>query len=172
VRKSLLPADPLTPAEHMRQGTVYEGQGELSEAWREYGAALREDRAFLPAVIALGNLAFARADLIEAEIYYRKALKLDSEQPSANNNLAVVYLTRGSRLETAQKLAETALKKAGALRPYVLDTLANVYMREGRYKDAKAALDQAEVASGVENPALKRHLLESRRHLDSYTALR
>lgn len=163
--------DPLTPDEHMRLGASYEDQGLRSSAAKEYGAALREQKDFVPALIALGNLAFQDGSLVEAEIYYRKVLAKEPDQPSANNNLAVVYLTRGSRLDTAQQLAERALKAAGPLRPYVLDTLAHVYMKEGKAGLARAALDQADAAAPAGNIFLRQRLYQTRRQLEAIAAV-
>jgi len=162
--------DPLTADEHMKLGSSYEDKGLRSAAAKEYGAALRKQKNYVPAYIALGNLSFEEGNLVEAEIYYRKALDKEPDHPSANNNLAVVYLTRGSRLDTAEQLAQRALKSAGALSPYVLDTLAHIYMREGRYQQAKAALDAADAQAPTDNVFLKQRLFQTRRNLETYTA--
>jgi tetratricopeptide (TPR) repeat protein len=163
------PPDPLSADEHMRLGASYEQQGLRSSASREYGAALRKQKDFLPALMALGNVAFQNGDLIEAEIYYRKVLRRVPGHAGANNNLAMVLLVRGARLEAAENHAKTALKNAGPFRPYVLDTLANVYMRQGRFPDAKVVLDEAEASCGPSNALLREHLGQSRRQLMSYS---
>src|SRR5579885_3007376 len=82
--------DPLTADEHMRLGASYEDQGLREQATKEYAAALREQKDCLPAMMALGNAAFEGGDLIEAEIYYRKVLKLVPDHAGAPNNLAMV----------------------------------------------------------------------------------
>jgi tetratricopeptide (TPR) repeat protein len=161
--------DPLSADEHMRLGASYEDQGERVSAGREYASALRRQSDHLPALMALGNLAFQGGDLIEAEIYYRKVLHLVPDHAGGNNNLAMVFLVRNSRLEVAESHAKTALKQAGPFRPYVLDTLANVYMRQGRYIDARAALDEAEQACRREDMLLRQHLSQSRRQLEVYS---
>lgn len=162
--------DPLSADEHMKLGSSYEDKGLRSAAAKEYGAALRKQKSYVPAFIALGNLSFEEGNLVEAEIYYRKALDKEPDHPSANNNLAVVYLTRGSRLDTAEQLAQRALKGAGALAPYVLDTLAHIYMREGRFQQAKAALDSADAQAPSDNVFLKQRLMQTRRNLEAYSA--
>lgn len=161
--------DPLSADEHMRLGSSYEDQNRREAAAKEYAAALRKQKDYLPALMALGNVAFQDGDLIEAEIYYRKVIKLVPEHAGANNNLAMVFLVRGSRLDTAEELAKTALKNSGPFRPYVLDTLANVYMREGRYADAKQVLDEADAACSPGNRLLRDHLSQSRRQLDAFS---
>lgn len=161
--------DPLSADEHMRLGASYEDQSLRSAASKEYAAALRKNKDYLPALMALGNVAFQNGDLIEAEIFYRKVLRLVPDHAGANNNLAMVFLVRNSRLETAEKLVKTALRSAGPFRPYVLDTLANVYMRQGRFPDAKAVLDEAEKSCAPSNTLLREHLAQSRRQLETQT---
>jgi tetratricopeptide (TPR) repeat protein len=158
--------DPLTAEEHMRLGASYDEQELHSAAAREYSAALRKRKDYLPALMALGNAAFQASNLIEAELFYRKVLRLVPDHTGANNNMAMVLLVRGARFEAAEEHAKTALKNAGPFRPYVLDTLANVYIRLGRLPEAKAALDEAERACGKSNPLLREHLAQSRRQLD------
>lgn len=162
-------ADPLSADEHMRLGSSYEDQALSAAAAKEYAAALRREKNYLPALMALGNVAFQNGDMIEAEIYYRKVLKLVPGHAGANNNLAMVLLVRGSRLETAETLVKTALKQAGPFRPYVLDTLANVYMKQGRYSEARAALDEAESVCAPADALLRDHLVQSRRQLSIYS---
>jgi Flp pilus assembly protein TadD len=161
--------DPLGVDEHMRLGMSYEDQDLRSAASKEYAAALRQRRDYLPALMALGNLAFQGGDLIEAEIFYRKVIRLVPSHAGANNNLAMVFLVRGSRLDRAEKLAKTALEAAGPFRPYVLDTLANVYMRQGRFTEAQSTLDEADKACAPTNKLLREHLAQSRRQLESRT---
>lgn len=169
VRGASAEHDPLSADEHMRLGASYDDQGLRSSAAKEFGAALRKKKDFVPALMALGNAAFQDGDLIEAEIYYRRVLKSIPDHAGANNNLAMVFLVRGSRLDTAETLAKAALKQAGPFRPYVLDTLANVYTRLGRYPQAKAALDEAEALCGSGNALLREHLERSRRQLTTYS---
>lgn len=159
--------DALTVDQHMRLGASYEEQGLRTEAKREYEAALRSDKEFVPAYVALGNLAFEDGALVEAEHFYRRVLEREAEHPGANNNLAVVYLTRGADLDAAERHARRALAGAGALRPYVLDTLAHIYMKQNRYLDAKAALDDADVAAPSQNGFLRQRLAQSRRRLET-----
>ncbi len=136
--------NPLTAEEHMALGTTYEAQGAQDLAAREYRAAMTDRADYAPALVALGNLAFDSGALDEAEEYYRRALASHPDHPGANNNLAMVYLKRGDRLDEAERLALKASAQSGSVRPYALDTLAHVYTRTGRYQEAHAALAEAE----------------------------
>ena len=157
--------DPLTPAEHVTLGVTYEAQGRTELAAREYRAALEQEQGFVPAFVGLGNLAFAGGALEEAEAYYRQALAVAPEDPGANNNLAMLYLARGTGLDEAERLARQALAQSGPLQPYVLDTMAHIYMRQGRYQDAEAVLEEAESAAPLGNTVLHERLIQSRSEL-------
>jgi len=157
--------DPLTPQEHVTLGESYQAQNNTELAVREFQAALRQQSDYGPALIALGNLSFEAGALQEAEDYYRRALDAVPRQPAASNNLAMVYLTRGDRLDEAERLAKDALAQGDALRPYVLDTLAKIYMRQERYQEARTALEEAVTAAPSENKLLHERLAQSQREL-------
>ena len=154
--------DALAPEEHIRLGTSYEAQGLRAEALAQYQAAVRRDPACAEGWLALGNIAFTDGRLNEAETSFRKALKASPHHPGASNNLAMVALARGSGLPEAEALAQDALRQGGPLRPYILDTLANIYLRERRYADAAAAIDQAEAAAPPDSLPVRAQLLSTR----------
>ena len=164
--------DPLTPQEHVALGESYQAQGSRELAVREFQAALRQQRDYAPALIALGNLSFEAGTLPAAEDYYRRALDVAPNHPTANNNLAMVYLSRGDRLEEAERLAKGAQAQEGALRPYVLDTLAQIYVRQGRYQEAQTTLEEAERVAPRENTHLHERLAQSRRELAAAALIR
>ena len=163
-----VPRDPLTAEEHVALGTAYEAQGLKDLAVREFQTALEQRKDYPPALISLGNLFFDAGALAEAETYYRRVLEADSSQPSANNNLAMVYLQRGERLGEAERLARTALEQGGPLKPYVLDTLANIYLRQGRPRKAEEALDEAEALAPPNNTTLRARLTKTRQELTQH----
>ena len=136
--------DPLTSEEHVRLGLAYEVEGRAELAAREYDGALRKNHGYMPALIGLGNLAFDRGAMEEAEAYYRQALITAPEDPGVNSNLAMVYLTQQEELDEAERLTNLALAQGGPLRLYVLDTMAHIYVRHGRYREAQTALNNAE----------------------------
>jgi Flp pilus assembly protein TadD len=128
------------------------------QAAGQYQAAVRREPTCAEGWLALGNIVFTDGRLKEAEKYFRRALKASPHDPGASNNLAMVILARSGSLPKAEALARDALRQAGALRPYVLDTLANVYLLEGRYVEAAAIVDQAEAAA-LNTPAVRDQLL-------------
>jgi pentatricopeptide repeat protein len=138
----VVPHDPLTAEEHVTLGEAYRLKGLREAAEREFHAALNRHREHVPALVGLGNLSFDSGDSQSAEEYYRRALVQDPNHPHANNNLAMVYLSRGERLPEAEQLARKALQGPPGLRPYVFDTLITLYIRQGRLEEARTALSE------------------------------
>ncbi len=163
--------DALGPEEHLRLGVSYEEQGLRNEALGQYRLAVKRDPKLAEGWLALGNMEFNDGRLKEAGTDFRMALKAAPHHPGASNNLAMVALAGNGSLTEAEALAQDALLTAGALRPYVLDTLANVYLRERRYAEAAAAVDQAEAETPPGNSPVLAQLLETRKSIDAGKAL-
>jgi tetratricopeptide (TPR) repeat protein len=126
----------------------------LSEpAELQYKEALRVDKSFEPALIALGNLAFDRKDYRLAGRYYKKVLKRNPGHGGANNNMAMLLLAEGKKLDKAADFAKKA--ESSNFKPYALDTLARIYMKEGRPDLAKTALDDAQAAAAGDEGLLQ-----------------
>jgi tetratricopeptide (TPR) repeat protein len=158
-------SDPLTAEEHVRLGASYEAQGLKENAIQQYQAALHLQKNNIPALVAWGNLAFEKGDWKNAEACYRHILRLDPTHVGANNNLAMVYLATGKHLDKAEQWAQVALKQGGPLKPYVLDTLATIYIQEGRYSEAQRVLDDAVAAVPGDNKRLRDQLAKTREKL-------
>jgi len=156
-------SDALTAEEHVKLGTIYDEQRLPGRAEDEFRAALRQRPRMTAAFVGLGNLAFQRGAVEEALAHYAQALQTEPGDARANNNLAMVYLTRGERLEEAERLIQTALAREGPIKPYALDTLAALYRRQGRYTEALDALEEAARIAPAGHEALHEHLAESRR---------
>lgn len=155
-------SDALSAREHFRLGAAYEAQGQRADAALQYQTAVRRDSSLADAWVALGNLAFMDGRLKEAESAFRKALKASPRHQAANNNLAMALLARGGSMSQAEARALEALAQPGPLRPYVLDTLARIYVRQGRRADAEAAIEQAEAAAPQGEPLVRVQLSATR----------
>jgi Tfp pilus assembly protein PilF len=148
--------DPLTPEEHVTLATRYEAQGLTHQAAEEYRAALSKRSNDVPALVGLGNIAYQRGEMKEAERYYRKALNHDPDHPAANNNLASVYLSLGENLEEAERLTRRALAQESPYKAYFWETLASIHFRQRRLAEARADLILADSMA----PAADRELKE------------
>jgi predicted Zn-dependent protease len=80
------------------------------------------------------------------------------------DNGLTVYLTE-NRLSEAEWLARKALEENSPIKPYVLETLVQIYTRQQRYREAKVALEEAEVLAPSTNRVLRDSLAQSRRNL-------
>ena len=154
--------DALDPQEHARLGSSYEAQGQRAEAVAQYEAAVDLDPGFVDGWVALGNVAFTDGQLEKAEGYFRKAVAAGPHHAGACNNLAMTILARGGDLKEAESLATEALGQAGPLRPYILDTLANIQLKRSHYAEALEFVGQAEAAA-PEDAALVRAQLKATR---------
>lgn len=164
--------DALDPQEHVRLGSSYEAQGLRAEAVAQYEAAVRRDPACAEGWVALGNVAFTDGRLEAAESAFRTALKAAPHHPGACNNLAMTIMARGGSLAEAEALARDALGQPGALRPYILDTLANIRFRQRRYAEALDLVDQAEAATPADGALVRAQLKATRDGIQAAAGIR
>lgn len=78
----------------------------------------------------------------EAEADFRKALELEPDQPSVLNYLGYSYVERRENLDEALDM----IRRAVEARPdagYIVDSLAWVYFRLGRYEEAVEPMERA-----------------------------
>jgi tetratricopeptide (TPR) repeat protein len=122
--------DPLDKEEHFRLGVLYEADGKLELAEREYLAAGPMPEAQL----GLGNVYFQMSEYKKAERCYRRAIK-SSNNPSALNNLAFLLLLENRSLDEAAALAERAVEE-GVRRNYTEEQIRNF---KSTYNQAEAA---------------------------------
>lgn len=147
----------LSAEERAQLGLAYDRQGLKKEALEQYRAGARVDASDPHPWMILGNFAFENGDLKEAERAYGRALRASRRHAGAANNLAMVYLARG-KLRRAESLALYALRQEGPLKPYILDTLANIHIKRGRFDRAREALDQAQAAAPADDPSFRERL--------------
>lgn len=164
--------DALDPQEHVRLGGTYEAQGLKKEAVAQYEAAVKRDPKCAEGWIALGNIGFQDGRFEEAEKYYRKAVTAVPRHPGACNNLAMTILARNGDLAEAEALARDALSQPGSLRPYILDTLANIELRQRRYAEALDLIGQAEAATPAEERLVLEQLKATRDSIQAAAGVR
>jgi tetratricopeptide (TPR) repeat protein len=123
MRRFTVLSDPLSPEEHLQLGIVYEKKGEFDNALEEYEAAAKK---YPVAFFYLGNVYFQKKDLDKAEKYYRKAIRKNSRNADAYNNLAWLLYVQGRNLDEAESLALTAIKLNSSKSQIYRDTLEKI----------------------------------------------
>ena len=102
---------------------AYGKDGEFENAIREYKTAARR----LPiAYFYIGNVYFQKNELDQAEKYYKKAIRRETHNADAHNNLAWLYYVKGVNLDKAENLALRAMALDPSKRDVYMDTLEKV----------------------------------------------
>ncbi len=91
--------------------------------------------------------------------YYEKALKADSENPTALNGMGYVLASENKDLTKALSLCKKALEKAPNSAA-CLDSLGFVYYKMGLYSQARKYLEQAKEIDG-KNEVILKHLRDA-----------
>jgi Tfp pilus assembly protein PilF len=160
--------DPLSAEEHIKLGGIYDSQGKTGLAREQYRFAVRQDPKNGRAWSLLGDIAYREKDYPDAENAYGKAGDLDPTNGDLLNNLAWVYVQQDKRLGKAQELVRAALVRTPAHRPFYLDTLGVILLKEGKIPDAIAVLKESSETIPQDQPEF---LAEAYRHLaDAYIA--
>jgi Tfp pilus assembly protein PilF len=135
--------DPLSAEEHLRLGTIYDSQGKTDLAREQYRLAADQDKKNGKAWTLYGDLSLRSGDNPEAKRAYEKALDLDPVNGDLYNNLAWVSVQQGTDLQGARELVQKALELKPANRPYYLDTLGVILLKQGKASEAVAALRES-----------------------------
>ena len=101
--------NPLTSQEHVNLGYIYEKQGKLELAEKEYKKAIKKDKKNWIAYYNLGNIHAKRENWEKAESFYRKAIEIKRD-PDVLNNLAYV-LNKQGKYCFAQKIYKGSHRK-------------------------------------------------------------
>ena len=87
----------------------------------------------------LGNALLKQKLFAEAAAAFRRA----GDNPDALNNLAYTYGEMNANLDEAIALCERAIKLQPSHRANYLDTLAGIFVKQGRLDEAIATYEQA-----------------------------
>jgi len=158
--------DPLDAAGHNDLGVSWLVKGEADLALREFERAADLDPNWSLPLVNAGNVHALTERWKEAEGFYRKALRLDSEYVDAVNNLAVSLAAQG-KMEEARPWAKKAVTLS--FNPRCIDTLAEILIQLGEHSEAYAILEAALDLSTV--PEVHRSLLAKKTYLDMLSTL-
>ena len=148
--RTALERHPLNAVQYVQLGDVYLGHGENRGAVEQYKEAISLEYRYAPAWMGLGNAAFDARDFKEARRSFQHALELIPDDAGLLNNLAMTELELGN-VDRARDLLAQGMPRAGSLRPYLLDTSARVSIHDGHFKEANAALNEAQAAMPLSN---------------------
>lgn len=140
-------------------GDTMRQENRLNEAVDAYNRAIELAEGHQ----SLWTLYYARAIALDlakrwqaAEADLKHALELEPEQPDVLNYLGYSWVDRGIHLQEAEDM----IKRAVAARPnngYIIDSLAWVYFKLGRFDEAVSYLEHA-VLLQPEDPVINEHL--------------
>ena len=114
-------------------------------AWKLEQSADNWQLKDAPMLTKMGDLLYFQDQKTEAELWYRRALEMNTEEPHTLNNLAWLLTEKHNndkkRLRESIELAQKAstLKQAA----FIWDTLAEAYLINGKYEAAADAARQA-----------------------------
>ena len=114
-------------------------------AWKLEQSADNWQLKDAPMLTKMGDLLYFQDQKTEAELWYRRALEMNPEEPHTLNNLAWLLTEKHNndkkRLRESIELAQkaTTLKQAA----FIWDTLAEAYLINGKYEAAADAARQA-----------------------------
>ncbi len=151
--------------EHNDLGVFLECSGNLAAATGHYqmAATLAPEPINSTYAVNLGN-AFRKMNLLpEAAKAFKQALKLNTINADAMNNLADVYCDLNANLEEAVSLCEQAIKIGATHRAYYFDTLGSVYLKQGEREKAIHAFESALATTSERQTNLK---AEIEKHLE------
>jgi tetratricopeptide (TPR) repeat protein len=119
-------------------GRIYLAQNKLDAARGQFEKMIAAQDRPIGALIMVGMIDQMQNRLPEAQRAFERALSLDPRAGVAANNLAWIHAERGTSLDTALQLAQTA-KAAMPDQPEVNDTLGWVYFKKDMLPSAVAA---------------------------------
>ncbi len=140
--KIIILNDPLSVEEHIKLGRIYETQGKNDLAFQQYEEALRKEPDSVPSLLLLGDLSFRTKKYSDAEVAYKKAIKLQPGNGDVYNNLCWVYIEQ-NRIEKAGDLIKTAMAATPEHRAYYLDTQGVILLRMGKISESITTLREA-----------------------------
>jgi tetratricopeptide (TPR) repeat protein len=154
--KRALELQPDSFSASMGLAETYAGQKQSESAIATYEDLEKRSRdtAFIP--LRIGLLEEAAGNWEKAQEAYKRSISLDSNNPTAKNNLAWIYVQHGGNLDLALRLAQEA-KEAAPQDPRIADTLGWIFAKKGAYDMAAENFRQS-LEKNPKSPTYLYHL--------------
>jgi tetratricopeptide (TPR) repeat protein len=149
-------ANPANSEAYGLLGQIYVAQHRTEDAKLQFQQMLKQEPRSVGIHTMMALLCRAENDVDGAIAWYKKALQIDSRAAVAANNLAAIYLSRGTELDNAQRLAEIA-RGAAPNQAEFHDTLGWIYYKKGLTAQSIETLYRA-VQLDPNNPSSRFHL--------------
>ncbi len=141
-KPSVNEVSPMSFDEHLRLGKIYELDGNLRPAFREYQLARRMRKNDSRPYFGIGNIQLRNGEFAKAEKSYKKAIRRYSKVGVYYNNLAWVYINQ-KRYEEAHVMASKGAELDKGRSYIYLDTIGVIEMRQGNFTGAEEKLKEA-----------------------------
>jgi len=145
--RQALELDPTEANSVAMLGVALTQKGELNAAIEQFQQYLEQDPKNEKVLASLAHVHYLNKDYSAAIDELKKSLALKSDLPSAENELAWIYLTADDphfrNLTEGLRLARLAVQHSSPAVPEALDTLAEALLQSGQAKEALETEEQA-----------------------------
>jgi tetratricopeptide (TPR) repeat protein len=135
-----LELNPKLPQAHYSAGKVYLRQGNMEEAEKEFRAELEVNPGDAPSEFRLGHVLLAQHKDDEAIAMLSDVVRQRPDDADALYELGKAFLDKGDPASAVERLENAIHVKPG--QPHMYYQLSLAYRRQGRTKEAQAALQQ------------------------------
>ncbi len=145
----------------VKLGKLQIAEGAADQALATYQQSIKDNPREVTFYILAGELYEAKSQWDDAKAMYQQALNLQSDNPTASNNLAYLILQQGGNVDLALAMAQTA-RRGIPDSPNFADTLGWAYYQKGVYKSAislfQESLRLSEKQGGADDADVHYHL--------------
>jgi cellulose synthase operon protein C len=145
----------------VKLGKVQIAEGAADQALATYQQSIKDNPREVTFYILAGELYEAKSQWDQAKSMYQQALNIQSDNPTASNNLAYLILQQGGNVDVALAMAQTA-RRGIPDSPNFADTLGWAYYQKGVYKSAISLFQESirlnEKQGGADDADVHYHL--------------
>jgi len=145
----------------VKLGKVQIAEGAADQALATYQQSIKDNPREVTFYILAGEIYESKSQWDQAKAMYQQALNIQSDNPTASNNLAYLILQQGGNVDLALAMAQTA-RRGIPDSPNFADTLGWSYYQKGVYKSAislfQESLRLSEKQGGADDADVHYHL--------------